>query len=696
MAYESAREEKTKLPFSDDELLRYVASERQDAVGFDNHDEQLYASREKALEYFRGEVRDLPKLKNRSQVVSTDVSDAVETAFPDIMEVFFGGDDIVTFRPTDDNDREKAEQETEAIVQIMTEENPGFFNFSHVIKDALITRTGVWRMWWEDPQYDEQERDVNAIELQQLMQSGVEILDVESEEPDETAEAGIYSVRLRVMKHPGMAKYEPIPSEDFAVARDTVRLSDATYSAHRARPRMQDLIAQGYDADKVRNLPPYDASSTEQIQNDRDFADEHDYDALGMGDLARVEVVYHVIKLLKPDTKELQYYSVCTGNNEATLLHAEEIEYVPYAALTPYLVPHRMFGRSVADMMIEIQKVKTNLVRMMLDHGLFAINQRHEVADDLANQYTISDLLNNIPGAPVRVRQTGGIKPIANAGLSFDVLSAMETIDVAGEKRTGIMRFGQGLKADTLHETMGGAIEQAAMMMKRIRLMARWMAETGVKDLALGLHKIMRLHSTHQFKLRRNDQFIPLDPTEWGDRQDMSIEIGVGSGGRNQKIENRKILGDAMGAVLGYQAQKLVGPVVTTEHAANYLEGLIRDLGYKDASRFVSDPKEAGQQQPDPEKEQLQQGLQQAQSEIQNLQNKQQTEVMKIQQKAEADRYKADMDAKMKQMQMQMEGQLKAQQMQMEALLKRLGMQMDNDVKREANMRDVQFGGEVG
>lgn len=317
--------------------------------------------------------------------------------------------------------------------------------------------------------------------------------------------------------------------------------------------------------------------------------------------------------------------------------------------------------------------------------------------------YTISDLLNNIPGGPIRVRDPAAVNPIRSGGLDFDVLAAMETVDMAGEKRTGIMRFGQGMKADTLHETAKGALEQAALMMKRVRMVARIMAEGGVKELALGLHRIMRMHSTHAFKLRRNKEFIPLDPAEWGDRQDMSIEIGIGSGGRQEKIEHRKMLGDAMGSAIQYQQSGgLQGTIVTAENAFAYYEGLAKDLGFKSPEKYFSDPANAGQSELPPE---IQQALQQAQEQMQALQQeneqlkgKQQTEVMKIEAKAQADRYKSDMEAALQQQQMRMEAFLKQQQMQMEAVLKRYGMEMDTEVKREANanMQDVEFGGKVG
>jgi hypothetical protein len=53
----------------------------------------------------------------------------------------------------------------------------------------------------------------------------------------------------------------------------------------------------------------------------------------------------------------------------------------------------------VADLLIEVMKIKTALYRMCLDSGYFALNQRTEVAMEQANEFTISDLLRNEPSA---------------------------------------------------------------------------------------------------------------------------------------------------------------------------------------------------------------------------------------------------------------------------------------------------------
>jgi hypothetical protein len=38
-----------------------------------------------------------------------------------------------------------------------------------------------------------------------------------------------------------------------------------------------------------------------------------------------------------------------------------KIEAIPYAVGSPYLVAHRLIGRSVADLLIEVMKIKTAL-----------------------------------------------------------------------------------------------------------------------------------------------------------------------------------------------------------------------------------------------------------------------------------------------------------------------------------------------
>ena len=72
-------ERKPKL--TDTEFLEIVRAEQLAAIGIEMGDE-VVSDRIRAMEYFKGEMSDLPSMPNRSKSISTDVSDAVLTASP--------------------------------------------------------------------------------------------------------------------------------------------------------------------------------------------------------------------------------------------------------------------------------------------------------------------------------------------------------------------------------------------------------------------------------------------------------------------------------------------------------------------------------------------------------------------------------------------------------------------------------------
>src|SRR5690348_16287639 len=107
---------------SDEELLALVAAERKRSIGFD-HDAELLGQRERALNYYKGDMADVAALPTRSKVVSTDIADAVETVLPDLIEIFTGGDDVAAFRPTNPQDESAARLETDYVNHVVFQEN---------------------------------------------------------------------------------------------------------------------------------------------------------------------------------------------------------------------------------------------------------------------------------------------------------------------------------------------------------------------------------------------------------------------------------------------------------------------------------------------------------------------------------------------------------------------------------------------
>ena len=580
-------------PKTDDELLALVGDERKRSIGFGDGDGgELTKSREQALRYYRGEMNDVQSMPNRSKAVSTDVAEAIETVLPDLIEIFVGGDDVATFQPIGEEDEEAAQQESDYTNHVVFQENPGFLICYTAFKDALLTKTGLLTWWWEDESEDEDEfyEGKTDDELMLAQQSGAEIKDLQTD-----PETGLHSFTLHREKNAGRVCVRAFPPEDFTVAQDTVELCDTTYCAARDRPRAQDLIARGVSREIVESLPAYGSPDT-AVSEARDEAGENDLGKVGgTGDLRIVETVAHYIRLLNADG-ETELWRVLTGGTETILIDKERVNAIPFGAITPYINAHRFYGESIFDKLMEIQRLKTAVLRMQMDDGYFALNQRMEVAMDLANEWTVADLLRNEPGVPIRVRQKGAISAISAGGLNFNTLDTLEQLSIMGEQRTGVVRNAQGLNPDTLHDTAKGMQALMGAAQKRVRLIARIFAETGLKAMYLGVHALIRENATAAQKVRLRGKWVNVDPSSWGDRKDMSIEIGLGSAGREQDLMAAQGILEKQMELVQLQGG-LDGPLMSPKNAFNALSLYVKAAGKKTPELFFSDPDDPQRQQ---------------------------------------------------------------------------------------------------
>ncbi len=579
-----------RLTLSDDDFLRLVAEERRASIGFD-HDDELAAARETALNYAKGVMPDVPALPNRSRAVSSDVADAIETALPDLVEIFVGGDDVATFQALGPEDEERAQAETDYVNHVIFEENPGFLLFYSIIKDALTSRIGVTKSWWEESEEVRETRHSGiAAEAFSLVRAIAEAEGAEVAEVEEGAEGFAFTVRRTVAM--GRQRNLAVPPEDFTFAADTVSLREATYCAMRSRPRAQALLDQGYDAELVEELPEH-APGSDILDLARDRSGESDkrlaHARAADRALRMVEIVEHYIRVDADGDGKTELWRVVTGSDDTVLLEKEKVELIPFAAITPYIVTHRLMGQSLADLLLEIQRIKTALLRMLLDSGYFALNQRLEVATDRANQWTISDLLRNEPGVPIRSKTGDAVRPVAAGGLSFDVTGALEYVSTVAEQRTGIVRHAQGLNPDTLHDTAAGARQLIGAAQKRVRMIARIFAETGVKDLFLNVHELLRRYSgPAQARLR--GAWAQVDPSAWPERRSLKVEIGVGSGGREHDLIAGSQLIGMISQVVAAQGG-MSGPLINPGNVYQAMKRQTKRLGFKNPELFWSDPR---------------------------------------------------------------------------------------------------------
>lgn len=643
------------------DILALIEQEEQNAYGI--HDAELSDARAESIKYYLGEPFG-NELEGRSQVVSTDTQDVIESALPQLLKVFVSGDKVVVFDPRGPEDVEASEQESEYINHIVMEKNHGFHVFYVWFKDALLSKNGYVKVWYE--QYEDVEEDtyqgLTDAQVNMLVQDGVEVLEHSayqdpsfpaemSQQAEMMAQAGmpvppipqLHDVKIRKVENKGCVKICNVAPEAIMVSTETagLDLQESRFVQHRELMSLHEAKEMGFDV------------SEDTWSDVEDFYQETDARDLYGEDSANLETTDVLVKdtYYKVDGKRMRY--VVIGN---TIVHEEEAEIVPFACLSPIVMPHRHIGRSYADLVQDIQLIKSTLIRGSLDAMYLANSPRHAISD----RVNLEDMLVSRPGGIVRVSgdPAGAIMPLVSPPAPNTTFNMIEYMDSAKEKRTGVTAYNQGLDANSLNKTATGISIIAQASQERLLLVARLFAETGVKDLFMLVHRLVRKHQDKAEVVRLRNKWVEVDPRQWKTRTDMSISVGLGTGNKDQQLQHLQ-------TILMAQKEGLQIGVATPKNIYNALIKLTQNAGFKDYEQYWTSPEEAPQEpQPDPEMVKVQQEMQMEQ---QKMQSDMQMQQMKGQADMQLAREKMAMDVQLEQFKAQLQAETQIQIAQIRA-----------------------------
>jgi hypothetical protein len=673
---------------SPSELKAILSAEKQDALAAVTAS-KLSKERADAMDYYLGDVSaDIPDEPGRSKAVSSDVADTIEGLMPSLMDIFCSGDEVVKFSPVGPEDVQAAEQETDYVNHVFMQQNPGFLVLYSFIKDALLQKVGIVKVWTEDDKegsretYYNQQPDALAMILQQ---PGLEV--VEHTENED----GTHDITVEQTKTYKCHKVEPVPPEEFGISRRAKSIRDATYCYHECPDRtVGDLIAQGYDEDQIKSLPSSagddstEAAARDTVDESSGSGDE------GMNKAARpVTVTEHYIRMDYRGDGKTALYRVVTGGEQGEVLKrngkpdVEQVDMAPFAAMTPVIVTHRFFGRSIADLVMDIQRIKTALMRGMLNNLYLHNNPRVEVSQAHVTDQTLDDLLVSRPGGVVRTKTPGGVTWQVVPDITGSIYPALEYMDTTRELRTGVTRQGQGIDASALQNQSATAVnQQFTAAQARMKLIARIFAETGIKDLFLLLHAEIRRHGSQVETVRLRNQWVQVDPRQWKTRSDLTIDVALGAGGKQEELAN-------LMQVMTVQKELLMGGMtnlVTPENIYAATKDLTRLIGKKDPDTFFSNPE--GQPPPEPPVDPMVQIKQQElQQKAQEAQMKAEMDQMALQMKAQLDQQSDERKAQIEQVQAQADIATQDRKTQAELLL----AEKKFELERELKMLDAQI-----
>ncbi len=674
---------------TEQEILAILGREIHNASGFIGG--ELVSRRKKSLSYYLGQSLGNEQ-EGRSQVVSNDVLDTVESLMPSLMRIFTAGDNVFQCEGTGPEDDEMARQCSDYLNYVFYKENDGFLALYSAFKDALIQKNGILKIYWDDSAKTEREEYTRLTddEFNDLVSDPqVKVSNhSEYEEPitddrgKEVDKVLLHDVVIHRTKLYGQVRIEPVPPEEFLIERRCKSIDSANFVCHRTNKTRSELIEMGFDRDVVEGLPTGDPDYfTEDKFVRHQNVDFSHGETDGDKSTNDILVYESYIKMdANGDGKAELLKITSAGSGTGKILDLTEVDTIPFISMTPVIMPHRFHGRSVAELVEDIQLIKSTVMRQMLDNMYLTNNNRIAVQD---GQVAMDDLLTNRPGGIVRTKQPpqNVMMPIQAQPITEQASGMLAYLDSVKETRTGVTRQSQGLDADTLNKTATGQNQILTQSQMRMELIARIFAETGVKDLALKIFELVCKYQNKEKIVRIRGKYIPMRPYEWKDRVNVSVTVGLGTGSKEQQlILLHSILQKQMEAI--NLQQNVYGPMVNLRNVYNTLKKLIENAGLNGVEPYFMDPDVGAAQMPQlppkPPTEFEKVTLAQVQGENQRAQLKAETEVKRIE--AMMRQALLDFELKIKELELQYGGKID------ELELKRRSMLEQEDLKASGNL----------
>jgi hypothetical protein len=578
------------------------------------------------------------------------VRDTIRNIKPSLMRVFLSNQNFVQFVPRGPQEVQQAETATRFVHSEFTEKN-GYRLINDAFHDALLKKAGVLKVYWDEYTDSETYTLTNLSEAEMMVvvqDPDVEVLEQGMETSMSMDEFGmevqtpVYSLRVAHYKKGGKLCVESVPPEEFFVSRSARSIDDAYCVGHRTEMRVSDLVAMGYDFEtmsKLSGITDYDSMAEAEDFERRGYDQVKEEDILDPS-MKQISVTEAYMKIDVDGTGVAQLHRILMGGGDYQLLDVTPVNEVPFAIFEVDPEPHAFFGRSVADLIIEDQDASTAILRGVLDNIAMTNNPRTMMVE---GQVNIDDLLNNEIGGVVRVKQAGAIQELAVPFVAGQTLGALQYYDSVVEQKTGVSRASMGLDPDALQNATATAAKlTVSAAAGQIEVIARNLAEGGMTRLFRLMLKALAENSPEDAMMRiSGDQFAPIDPRSWNTDMGMSVNVGLGTGKDDERIQ--VLMQTLQTQMQIWQSYGPTNGLVGMTNIRNTLADILGMGGIRNADRYY--------QPMDQQKEmmlvqQAQQMAQQKQDPNQMLAQAQvQAEQIRAQAKIQSDQLKAQLDA---------------------------------------------------
>lgn len=542
----------------------------------------LAPEREDNLKFFYGE-EPAPDGDGKSSAVSTDFRDTVMAILPSLIRIFTSTEQVCNCVPNHQGQEEMAKQCTDYLNYILWEDNPGFLILHDIVKDALRCKAGVMRWWTENTEEVTEQlfRNVTKEQFQFLINEDpaakVQIVDAQPNPNDPTV---IGELRLRFVKSKPITKIVSVPLDEFRISRKAKDVESAPLIGHDQIINVSELIRMGYSLDE---LEPYLNATPDNTSADRIFRNG----GLDEGDITdswdiRYGCYYILIDKDGDGIAELREIHTVGDNHD--IIYDEVVQYNNFAVWSPDPEPHTLIGDTPADLVKDIQTIKTNMLRGSLDSLAQAIWPR-----TVFNQTTTNsdDVLNDEIGAPIRTTADpqSSVMSINHNFVGQPVFTMFDVMERLRQSRTGISDASKGVDPRALQSTNVTGIDAIVQgAQERIELCARILAETGMKQMLRGLLREVVANPNQKRTIKLRGEWTNVNPSLFDPTMRIKVNPTLGKGSDMTRL---MVLQDVKGTqTMIMEKFGVENPLCGVKEFRNTLEDILAIANVKNMGRY--------------------------------------------------------------------------------------------------------------
>jgi hypothetical protein len=539
-----------------------------------------------------------------SQVVTRDVLETVEGILPELMKIFASGDAVVEFDAVGPADEEQVEIEGQYINHIFMNRGNGYKVLYDWFKDALLMKNGIIKVDWDSSdQVQFREFSMLSEEEYTILKDGESDdemfigaqYEIESFSEYEIEGVKYWDCRVKIERKKGRPVITPVPSEEFRIRERSTCLQSSQFVAHVTSKTEGELLSEGFSEDDIEGAQTSAYLSTSGVENARfSNPDESDW-PLSTGSSEReLEVVESWARIYDSEENEVKLIrSIVIGNK---CVEWEEVDRIPLISLSPIMMPHKFTGVAVADLVRDVQEIRSTVFRQMLDNLALQNSGRYTAVE---GQVNLQDLIDNRIGGIVRQKMPGAVGRLDTPDLSQFTIPVLEQLDLIKENRTGVSRMTAGLDQSALssHQTATAVNQVMTAAQGKILLIARNFAETGVKELFIEMYNLIREHQTTPDLVPISGRYAIVNPREWIERYDVHVNVGIGNGNKDQQLFHLSQISQLLQTI----GASPYGYLIKPENVFHLASEFIKNSGYQNPTKFISNPATVEPPEPAPD-----------------------------------------------------------------------------------------------